>query len=61
VSGRTILHWVQKFRPALADAVRQHRQTPVTTWLVDQTYVQILGKWNYLYQGVDLDGRVLDC
>jgi transposase-like protein len=61
VSGRTILRWVQKFGPALADAVRRHRVTPVTTWLVDETYVKILGKWHYLYRGVDLDGQVLDC
>src|SRR5713226_1900827 len=61
VSGRTILRWVQKFGPALADAVRQHRKRPVTTWLVDETYVKILGKRHNLYRGVDLDGQVLDC
>src|SRR5437660_2156226 len=58
VSGLTILRWVHKFGPALADAVRQHRKTPVTTWLVDETYVKILGKWHYLYRDVDLDGQV---
>src|SRR6266852_9745188 len=61
VSGRTILRWVQKFGPALADAVRRHRKTLITTWLVDEMYVKILGKWHYLYRGVDLDGQVLDC
>jgi len=61
VSGRTILRWVQKFGPALADAVRQHRKRPVTTWQVDETYVKIRGKWHYLYRGVDLEGQVLDC
>ncbi len=61
MSGRTILRWVQKFGPALAEAVRQHRKTPVTTWLVDETYVKILGKWRYIYRGVDFDGQVLDC
>ena len=61
LSGRTILRWVHKFGPALADAVRRHRKTPVTTWLVDETYVKIVGKWHYLYRGVDLDGQVLDC
>src|SRR5438874_9141450 len=61
VSGRTILRWVQKFGPALSEAARQHRKQPVTTWLVDETYVKILGKWHYLYRGVDLDGQVLDC
>src|SRR5260370_1330252 len=61
VSGRTILRWVQQFGPALAEAVRQHRKAPVTTWLVNETYVKILGKWHYLYRGVDLDGQVLVC
>ena len=61
VSGRTILRWVQKFGPALASQVQRHRKTPVLTWLVDETYVKILGKWHYLYRGVDLEGQVLDC
>jgi putative transposase len=29
--------------------------------MVDETYVKILGKWHYLYRGIDLDGQVLDC
>jgi putative transposase len=32
-----------------------------TTWLVDETYVKILGRWHYLYRGVDTDGQMLDC
>src|SRR5205807_5882994 len=60
VSGRTILRWVQKFGPAFAEVVRRHRRTPVTTWLVDETYVKILGKWHYLYGGVALGAQVLD-
>jgi len=43
VSGRMTLRWVQKFGPALADTVRRHRTRPVSTWLVDETYVKILG------------------
>ncbi len=61
VSGRTILRWVQKFGPALSEEVRRFRKPLSTTWLVDETYVKILGKWHYLYRGVDLDGQVLDC
>jgi IS6 family transposase len=52
VSGRTILRWVQKFGPALATEVQQHRRRLTTTWLVDETYVKILGKWHYLYRGI---------
>jgi transposase-like protein len=32
-----------------------------TTWLVDETYVKILGKWHCLYRGVDANGQVLNC
>ena len=28
---------------------------------MNETYVKILGKWHYLYRGVDEDGQVLDC
>ena len=61
VSGRTILRWVQKFGPALSEEIRRSRKPVSTTWLVDETYVKIVGKWHYLYRGVDQDGQVLDC
>jgi transposase, IS6 family len=61
VSGRTILRWVQKFGPALSQEIRRYRTPVSTTWLVDETYVKILGKWHSLYRGVDTDGQVLDC
>jgi IS6 family transposase len=61
VSGRTILRWVQKFGPALSQEIRRNAKPVSSTWLVDETYVKILGKWHYLYRGVDLDGQVLDC
>ena len=61
VSGRTILRWVQKFGPALSEEIRRYRKPVGTTWLVDETYVRIRGRWHYLYRGVDSDGQVLDC
>ena len=61
VSGRTILRWVQKFGPALSDEIRRYRRPLSATWLVDETYVKIQGKWQYLYRGVDQNGQVLDC
>ena len=61
ISGRTILRWVQKFGPALSTEIRRYRRPVNTTWLVDETYVKIPGRWHYLYRGVDHDGQVLDC
>lgn len=61
VSGRTILRWVQKFGPALSEEIRRYRKPVSTTWLVDETYVKIQGRWHYLYRGIDQDGQVLDC
>jgi IS6 family transposase len=61
VSGRTILRWVQKFGPALSEEIRRYRKPVSATWLVDESYVKILGRWHYLYRGVDQDGQVLDC
>ena len=60
VSGRTIRRWVQKFGPALSEEIRRYRTPVSTTWLIDETYVKILGKWHDLYRGVDEDGQVLD-
>jgi transposase-like protein len=58
VSGRTILRWVQKFGPALSEEIRRYRQTVSTTWLVDETYAKIRGRWHDLYRGSDQDGQV---
>jgi transposase-like protein len=51
VSGRTIVRWVQKFGPALSEKIRRNRSPVSTTWLVDETYVKIPGRWHYLYRG----------
>jgi len=60
-SGRTILRWVQKFGPALSEEIRRCRKPVSATWLADEAYVKILGKWHCLYPGVDDHGQVLDC
>ena len=30
------------------------------SWRVDETYIQVKGKWKYLYRAVDSDGNPLD-
>jgi transposase-like protein len=30
------------------------------SWRVDETYIEVKGKWKYLYRAVDSDGNTLD-
>jgi IS6 family transposase len=60
VSSRTVLNWVQKFGPLLAEEGRR-RARPVTgRWWVDETYLRLGGRWGYLYRAVDGRGQVID-
>jgi len=61
VSGRTILRWVQKFgRLCPGRSAGAGSQWARRGWRTRRTW-KILGKWHYLYRGVDQDGQVLDC
>jgi transposase-like protein len=60
VSARTILTWVQTFRPLLAEAARRRARQVGRRWWCDETYVRVHGRWAYLYRAVDEDGQVID-
>src|SRR4030081_2393734 len=46
VSGRTSLRWVQKFGAALSEQIRRCWKPVSTAWLMDETYIKILGRWH---------------
>ena len=56
----TIYRWVQRFTPLLIDAARPRRHTVGGRWFVDETYVNVAGKWRYVYRAVDEHGQVID-
>ena len=56
----TILRWVQRFTPLLADAARPCRHAVGDCWFVDETYVKVAGKWRYVYRAVDPYGQIID-
>ena len=56
----TVYRWVQRFTMLFIDAARPCRHSPGDRWFVDETYIKIAGRWNYLYRAVDQFGQIVD-
>jgi IS6 family transposase len=52
----TVYRWVQRFTLPFADAALPTRHATGDRWFVDETYVKVAGRWQYLYRGVDQFG-----
>jgi putative transposase len=48
-----------KLAPLLADALKR-RGVVGASWYVDETYVQVQGRWCYFYRAIDRDGNLVD-
>ena len=45
----------------MADQLRAKRRGQAgRSWYVDETYVNVKGKWCYLYRAIDRDGNLVD-
>ena len=60
VTYETIRHWCQTFGPAYARRLRHRRGRLGDTWYLDEVFVTIQGRRQYLWRAVDQDGDVLD-
>ena len=56
----TVYRWVQRFTPEFIEAARLCRHAPGGRWFVDETYVQVAGRWTYLYRAIGQHGQVFD-
>jgi transposase-like protein len=56
----TIMRWVQRFVPVFEKKWRKYARPTGSSWRVDETYIKVRGKWNYLYRAVDKQGRTVD-
>ena len=56
----TIYRWIQRFTPLLAEAARPCRHGVGDRWQVDETYVNVAGKWRYVHRAIDQFGQVFD-
>jgi len=60
VHHTTVFRWVQEYGPELDKRCRPHLRPTNDSWRVDETYIEVKGKWKYLYRAVDSDGNTLD-
>ena len=60
VTYETIRQWCQRFGPVYARRLRRRRGRLGDTWHLDEVFVTIQGRHQYLWRTVDEDGDVLD-
>lgn len=61
VDHSTVNRWVVHFAPLLENEFRKtHKRKVGGSWRMDETYIKVKGKWNYLYRAVDKCGDTID-
>jgi putative transposase len=60
VSYETIRRWCAKFGQAYANALRRRQPRPGGKWHLDEVFIKVNGRLQYLWRAVDQDGMVLD-
>lgn len=51
---------MQDYAPELDKRIRPFLNPTNDSWRVDETYIEVKGKWKYLYRAVDSAGNTLD-
>jgi len=59
-SYETIRLWCQKFGPDYARKLKRHQGRLGDIWHLDEAFIRINGKQQYLWRAVDQDGDVID-
>jgi len=60
-SHEAVRDWETKLAPLLTHALRQRRRGKIgRSWYVDETYLKVSGRWQYLYRAIDSDGNLVD-
>jgi putative transposase len=60
VSYETIRQWCRKFGQSYADGLRRRKPRPGDKWHLDEVFINVNGKRQYLWRAVDQQGNVLD-
>jgi transposase-like protein len=60
VDHATVHRWALKMLPVLGAEFRQRKRLVGKSWRVDETYIKVAGRWQYLYRAVDREGHTVD-
>jgi transposase-like protein len=60
LSHTTILRWVIRYVPEFEKRWNRWSRRVNSSWRVDESYIQVRGKWHYLYRAVDKYGKTVD-
>ena len=60
VTYETIRQWCAKFGPVYAAGLRRRQPRPGDKWHLDEVFLTINGRRQYLWRAVDQDGNILD-
>jgi putative transposase len=60
LSHETVRQWCRKFGQTYANGLRRRRPRPGDKWHLDEVFITINGKRQYLWRAVDQHGNVLD-
>ncbi len=64
VSHEAVRDWETKLLPVMGDALRRRRhgmrRKSGASWYVNETYLNVWGKWVYLYRAIDRHGSLID-
>jgi putative transposase len=60
VNHATINRWVVKYTPQLEEAFHGRKRPVWVSWRMDETYIEVKGRWCYLYRAVDATDQTID-
>src|SRR5882724_5461469 len=60
VAHTTIMRWVIRYVPELEKRWNRFARPVGRSWRVDETYISVRGRWDYLYRAVDKQGKTVD-